>query len=304
MRLWAKAGQWLKKPAITQPKTIEIKRSRLHGQGVFAKKTFRPGSIIEISPVILLSRQDKELLRHTLLFGYYFVVDDPDYAIALGLGASSMFNHSYAANAEYTLSTDDQVITISACKSIRAGEEIMLNYNGGADDSTAVYFPPEPAESPQPPQPPEPQDDAQRPKTRLYLKTIPGKGRGVFCKKHIRAGTLIETCAMLILPSPDYPFISHTQLKDYIFHFDKENQVTALALGFGSLYNHALYPNATYEIDHTNRLISYYAMENISAGREICINYDGSPGSEEWFKTRKITSINSSDAQVSPVQNP
>jgi hypothetical protein len=235
--------------------------------------------------VVLLSQQEKELLRHSQLFGYYFVLDDPEYAIAMGLGASSLFNHSYTANAEYSISTEDQTVTIRARKVIRKGEEIMLNYNGHPDDDTPVYFPPESTEFAVYPE----FTGGDRPKKRLYLKVIPGKGRGVFCKQRIKAGSLIETSPLLIFPAQDFPAISHTQLRDYIFHFDKENRLTALALGFGSLYNHALYPNATYEIDHANRLIRYYASEHISDGKEICINYDGSPGSEEWFKTRKIT---------------
>jgi hypothetical protein len=286
MLLWDKAGQLFKKPAIQQAKAIEFKKSPLHGQGVFAKEEFRPGKIIEISPVVLLSQREKELLRHTLLFGYYFLIDHPEYAIAMGLGASSMFNHSYVANAEYTIAIEDQVITIRALTLIRKGEEITLNYNGHPDDNTPVYFPPESTEFAEYPEFP----DRGKDKKQLYLKIIPAKGRGVFCKKHIKAGSLIETSPLLVLPAQDYPAISHTRLTDYIFHFDKDKRLTALALGFGSLYNHALYPNATYDIDHVNRLITYYASENISDGKEICINYDGSPGSEEWFKTRNIGS--------------
>lgn len=285
MRLWDKAGQFFDKAAIRQATTIEIRKSPLHGHGVFAAKGFRPGSIIEISPVVLLSQQEKELLRHTLLFGYYFVLDDPEYAIAMGLGASSLFNHSYSANAEYSISTEDQAVTIRARKVIRKGEEIMLNYNGHPDDDTPVDFPPVSTGWVEYPEFPV----GGSPKQRLYLKVITGKGRGVFCKKRIKAGNLIETSPLLTFPAQDFPAISHTQLRDYIFHFDKENRMTALALGFGSLYNHALYPNATYEIDHANRLIRYFALEAISDGKEICINYDGSPGSEQWFKTRNIT---------------
>lgn len=275
-----------KRPGTRQPATTRIQKSPIHGLGVFAKKDLRPRDIIEIAPVILLSSGEKKLLRGTLLFGYYFVVDDPAYAIAMGLGMSSMFNHSYAANAEYTLSIDDQAITVRACKAIRKGEEITLNYNGVAGDDSVVYFPPEPVEPADYPGLP----DDEGPKQPLYLKVIPGKGRGVFCKSRIKAGSLIETCPLLVLPPQDYPAITHTRLSDYIFHFDKETRLTALALGFGSLYNHALYPNASYSIDHARRLITYYAAENISRGMEICINYDGSPGSEEWFKTRAIVS--------------
>lgn len=285
MRALTNPFQLFKKPPIRQPKAIAIKNSPIHGQGVFAKKNCRPGTIIEIAPVILLSQAERELLRHTLLFGYYFVVDDPDYAIAMGLGTSSLFNHSHEANAEYSISIEDQAITISACKPIRKGEEITLNYNGRPDDPTPVYFPPGSAEQAEYPELP----NGGKIEKQLHLRDIPGKGRGVFCNRRIAAGSLIETSILLVLPAADYPPISHTRLTDYIFHFDKDQQLTAMALGFGSLYNHALYPNATYDIDHVKRLIRYYATENISDGKEICINYDGSAGSDEWFKARNIS---------------
>lgn len=224
------------------------------------------------------------MLQHTVLFGYYFVLEHPEYAIAMGLGASAVYNHSYAANAEYSIAIEDQAITVRALRLIRKGEEITLNYNGQPNDDTPVYFPPEPTEFAEYPE----NHDRDNFKKQLYVKVIPGKGRGVFCKSRIKAGSLIETSPLLVLTAQDYPAITHTKLTDYIFHFDKEKRLTALALGFGSLYNHALYPNATYEIDHVDRVIRYCASENISAGKEICINYDGSPGSEEWFKIRKI----------------
>jgi SET domain-containing protein len=297
MRAFTKAVQLFKRssphrnPVTRQSNAIEIKNSPIHGQGVFAIEDCPPGTIIEIAPVILLSQPERELLRHTLLFGYYFVVDHPDYAIAMGLGASSLLNHSHEANAEYSISIEDQAITITARKRIRKGEEITLNYNGSPDDPTPVYFPPLPTEQDaSPEQPASPQEPAFRDPAdkQLYLRDMPKKGRGVFCHHPIPSGSLIETSILLVFPAPDYPPISHTRLTDYIFHFDKDQQWTALALGFGSLYNHALYPNASYEIDHGRRLIRYYATENIAVGTEICINYDGSAGSEEWFKIRNI----------------
>ena len=209
MRLWEKAGQLVKKPAIRQAKVIGIKKSPLHGQGVFAKREFRPGKIIEVSPVVLLSQREKELLRHTLLFGYYFVIDHPEYAIAMGFGASSMVNHSYAANAEYSIAIGEEAITIRARKLIRKGEEIMLNYNGDPDDNTPVYLPPESTELAEYPEFP----DSGRDNRQLYVKIIPGKGRGVFCKKRIKAGHLIEASPLLVLPAEDYPAISHTRLR-------------------------------------------------------------------------------------------
>lgn len=77
---------------------------------------------------------------------------------------------------------------------------------------------------------------------------------------------------------------------DYFFNFSKEDKMLALALGFGSLYNHARYSNAAYELDMKNRLMTYYALEDIPAGREICINYACETGIDftEWFASRNI----------------
>jgi hypothetical protein len=79
-------------------------------------------------------------------------------------------------------------------------------------------------------------------------------------------------------------------LSNYFFHFHKEERTLALSLGFGSLYNHARDPNAAYFLDRANRTMTYYALEDIPPGREICINYSGEPGQDflEWFSSRNI----------------
>ena len=128
---------------IYQHEGIEIKKSAVHGRGVFACKSFNSGAIIEIAPVILLDNNERNFLQHTTLYGYYFVVGNTQTPVALGLGYTSLYNHSYAANAVYSISLKDKTITIKSCKPILPEQEIHLNYNGHPDDATPVYFPPE-----------------------------------------------------------------------------------------------------------------------------------------------------------------
>ncbi len=80
-------------------------------------------------------------------------------------------------------------------------------------------------------------------------------------------------------------------LADYFFNFNKEDNSLCLALGFGSLYNHAVYSNATYTVNSEAREIHFYAIEDISPHTEICINYGGERGREykEWFAARNIS---------------
>ncbi|MFM8476053.1 MAG: SET domain-containing protein-lysine N-methyltransferase [Planctomycetaceae bacterium] len=50
---------------------------------------------------------------------------------------------------------------------------------------------------------------------------------------------------------------------------------TAIALGFGSLYNHSYSPNARYD-DVGRQIKEYKALRDIQKGEEITINYNGS----------------------------
>lgn len=134
---------WFKQNAILQPQGITIKPSPVHGRGVFACTAFKAGAVIETAPVIIMEQTDKDFLQATTLFSYYFVVGDKKFPVALGLGYSSLYNHSYRANAVYHVSLKDETITIKACKHIAIGEEITLNYNGSPNDDTPVYFAPE-----------------------------------------------------------------------------------------------------------------------------------------------------------------
>lgn len=124
----------------------------------------------------------------------------------------------------------------------------------------------------------------------LFVKEIKGKGRGVFCTQKIIKDEIFEVCPVLVIPAADYGTVKASRLVDYFFSFNKEENTLALALGFGSLYNHAVHSNAAYALDHDARTMSYYALKDIPAGTELCINYAGETGQEfkEWFESRNI----------------
>jgi uncharacterized protein len=133
------------KNKIYQPAGIEIRQSTIHGRGVFACRKFSSGAVIETAPLILLSAADKDFLQTTSLFSYYFLIDNAATPAALGLGCSAVYNHSYAANAEYSVVLKNSTLLIKACKTIMPGDEITLNYNGRPNDTTPVYFIPDTA---------------------------------------------------------------------------------------------------------------------------------------------------------------
>lgn len=131
-------------PAITANNNLLLDKSSIHGLGVFAKSAFKKGQLIELSPVILGDANDYELLKHTALHDYYFLLSYKNNPFALGLGFSSFYNHACPANAVYKINRHRQYIKITAGRNIEPGEEVTINYNGNPFDTSAVQFTPNP----------------------------------------------------------------------------------------------------------------------------------------------------------------
>ncbi len=117
----------------------------------------------------------------------------------------------------------------------------------------------------------------------IEIKRARGKGRGVYARRAIRKGEVIERVPVLVLTSEEFAEgLSGTALASYCFAWG-EGQV-ALALGYGSIYNHSYRPNARYD-DVGPRAKEFTALRDIGPGEEITVNYNGKPRSRAkvWF---------------------
>jgi uncharacterized protein len=105
-------------------------------------------------------------------------------------------------------------------------------------------------------------------------------GRGVFAARPFAADEVIEECPVLLVPAGAIVALG---LDGYCFEWDDDH--CAIALGYGSLYNHAWDPNARYDHDHDADVVRYTALRAIEAGEEITINYSGDPDGrlDLWF---------------------
>jgi len=119
----------------------------------------------------------------------------------------------------------------------------------------------------------------------LYIADSEEKGRGVFTSIDISVDDIIEVCPIIKISKVQLPVIHKTVLHDYYFLWGEHMDECAIALGFGSLYNHEVYPNANFILDSENDTIDIVAIRNIGAGEEITLNYHGESGDEEplWF---------------------
>jgi SET domain-containing protein len=111
---------------------------------------------------------------------------------------------------------------------------------------------------------------------KVEVKRVRGKGRGVFARRAIRAGEVIETCPMLVLPAGSVEDVPEG-IGGYLFEWGQGK--LALALGYGSLYNHSYRPNARYDCEG-GRTMVFSALQDIGPGEEVTVNYNGEPGDE------------------------
>lgn len=120
----------------------------------------------------------------------------------------------------------------------------------------------------------------------IYFAPSDVHGTGVFAAEPIAAEGVIEICPVLLFPKAQLAAMRQTMLDDYYFDWGDDGEWFAVALGYGSLYNHAYEPNADYGMDFENKTIDIYALRDIAPGEEIFVNYNGSPEnrSKVWFE--------------------
>ena len=109
----------------------------------------------------------------------------------------------------------------------------------------------------------------------IEVRYVKGKGRGVFARRPIPAGTEFEKVPLIIV---DWDTIQDSELAHYVYTWT--DKTVAVALGYGSMYNHSFEPNARYDDLHRRTKV-YTALRDIEAGEEVTINYNGDPDARE-----------------------
>jgi hypothetical protein len=102
--------------------------------------------------------------------------------------------------------------------------------------------------------------------------------RGVFAFLQIEKHEIIECAHVIAIPETQRPFFRNTVLRHYYFNWGVDYKDAAIALGYGSLYNHSVHPNAGFAMQLAEKVIHFYALATIRVGEEITINYNSSPG--------------------------
>ncbi len=120
----------------------------------------------------------------------------------------------------------------------------------------------------------------------LRIGPSPLHGLGVFAVEPIAEDEVVEVAPVLYIPEPEAEHVARTMLREYYFQWEEG---VAVALGYGSVYNHSYTPNATYMPwplrGYPHGVFVLAALGPIAAGEEITFNYaGGSRGRQDlWF---------------------
>ncbi|MBC6492607.1 SET domain-containing protein [Flavihumibacter stibioxidans] len=119
---------------------LTVAPTSLMGRGVFTTAPIAAGTVVEISPVIVMNAGDRKHLDQTTLHDYIFEWGDDLSQCCMALGYVPLYNHSYTSNCEYEMDFAAELIRVTAVRDIVAGEELFINYNGDWNDSKPLWF--------------------------------------------------------------------------------------------------------------------------------------------------------------------
>lgn len=125
---------------------------------------------------------------------------------------------------------------------------------------------------------------------KVYVKQskIPGAGRGVFARRNIKKGEVVEECPIIEIPAYNVASLGESVLVTYFFFYGFKKEKLLIALGFGSIYNHSYKPNAAYEIKDVEKMMVFTALTSIKKDNEVMFDYNrGNTKNKRplWFET-------------------
>lgn len=117
-----------------------IQKTASKGRGVFSREKINAGMVVEDSPVIVMSAEDRVNIDKTLLHDYIFAWGKNKDQCCMALGLVPLYNHSYSSNCEYFMDFEEETIQIKTVRPVKAGEELTINYNGDWNDEKKIWF--------------------------------------------------------------------------------------------------------------------------------------------------------------------
>ena len=116
------------------------------------------------------------------------------------------------------------------------------------------------------------------------------KGKGVFATRDIEKDGLVDIAHVVPILNKEYKKIKRTVLYNYIYIWEDPKYVPeykyAITLSISQFINHSYHPNIVYSHNYDSCTIKYHALEDITKGEELTVNYNANvnDSSAVWFK--------------------
>jgi SET domain-containing protein len=125
------------------------------------------------------------------------------------------------------------------------------------------------------------------PPKKIKIIDVQGKGRGVVATEDIKSGEIIEICPIIFISEEEVNFIKNSsEILKYYYLWQYAINKYCLMLGYGSIYNHSLAPNADvdYNTQSPENYLTFQAIKDIKTGEEILIDYEFDDNKEDFLK--------------------
>lgn len=99
--------------------------------------------------------------------------------------------------------------------------------------------------------------------------------RGIIATEDIAKNKVIERCPVVLIKTAEASLVKKTKLINYYFEWNKK--YIAIALGYGSLFNHSFEPNVRYCYNYSEKILAFKTLRRIKMGEELTVNYNGDP---------------------------
>ncbi len=240
-------------------KGLEIQFSPNMDVTIVSKKNFSKGEIIEVCPIVMLSRRDSYFTKVTLLNHFSFWFNE---RMVVAGGYSLFYPSSKDPNASYRISPERRTLEISANRKIKSGESISVRKK--ALSPRAEY---------------NNHYSSLWHSDGLVVRPSPGRGFGVFTKRKFKKGEFVEVSPVIRFSEIDTCFLAETKLDGFLYSWGCRKKLSVLPIGYPCFYNHSDNSNinpwdemdSIEDLDH----MAVRALRDLEPGTELLFDYSG-----------------------------
>lgn len=118
------------KDVLHKNKSIEVRKSDVHGWGVFSKEKINKGEIIEECHCLYMTEDEASYTHHLkpIKRNTIRVDDNGDFPYVIPFGYGALFNSDNDPNIVYLWDSENKILIFKTIRDIESDEELFLNY--------------------------------------------------------------------------------------------------------------------------------------------------------------------------------